>query len=148
MGCSPSLVLGALLREKELDPVGCRCLFWGYCCTTAGLRSRLSWSCGELTVRYRAASQRSLVLKRLSGEESACQCRRHRFHPCPGKIPWRRKWQPTPVFLPRKSHGQRSLVSMGSQRVGHDEQLHSLYLLSYQGSPVLLYCLGQIICIL
>ena len=27
-----------------------------------------------------------------------------------GKIPWRRKWQPTPVFLPEKSHGQRSLV--------------------------------------
>ena len=35
-----------------------------------------------------------------------------------GKIPWRRKWQPTLVFLPGKSHGQRSLV--GSQRVGHD----------------------------
>ena len=29
------------------------------------------------------------------------------------KIPWRRKWQPTPVFLPRKSHGQRSLVGYG-----------------------------------
>ena len=28
----------------------------------------------------------------------------------PGKIPWRRKWQPTPVFLPGKSHGQRSLL--------------------------------------
>ena len=27
-----------------------------------------------------------------------------------GKIPWRRAWQPTPVFLPRESHGQRSLV--------------------------------------
>ena len=36
---------------------------------------------------------------------------------------WRRKWQPTPVFLPGKSHGRRNLVgykSMGSQRVGHD----------------------------
>ena len=28
-----------------------------------------------------------------------------------GKIPWRRKWQPTPVFVPEKSHGQRNLVS-------------------------------------
>jgi len=28
-----------------------------------------------------------------------------------GKIPWRRAWQPTPVFLPGESHGQRSLVS-------------------------------------
>ena len=39
-----------------------------------------------------------------------------------GKIPWRKAWQPTPVFLPDKSHGQRSLValwSIGSQRVGH-----------------------------
>ena len=34
--------------------------------------------------------------------------------------PWRRKRQPTPELLPRKSHGRRSLVSMGSQRVGHD----------------------------
>ena len=31
-------------------------------------------------------------------------------HPLIGKIPWRRKWQPTPVFLPRASHGQRSLM--------------------------------------
>ncbi|CAI9166511.1 unnamed protein product [Rangifer tarandus platyrhynchus] len=46
----------------------------------------------------------------LGGKESAYQCRRHRFDPWVGKIPWRRKWQPTPVFLPGKSHGQRSLV--------------------------------------
>ena len=40
-----------------------------------------------------------------------------------GRSPWRRKWQPTPVFLPGKSHGWRSPVGlqlMGSQRVGHD----------------------------
>ena len=37
-------------------------------------------------------------------------CRRPRFNLWVGKIPWRRKWQPTPVFLPGKSHGQRSLV--------------------------------------
>ena len=40
----------------------------------------------------------------------ACQCRRHGFNPWVGKIPWRRKWQPTPVFLPGESHGQRSLA--------------------------------------
>ena len=48
-----------------------------------------------------------------SGEESTCQCRRHRrpgFSLWVGMIPWRRKWQPTPVFLPGKFHGQRSLV--------------------------------------
>ena len=36
-----------------------------------------------------------------------------------GKIPWRREWQPTPVFLPGEFHGQRSLADyVGSQRVG------------------------------
>jgi len=42
-----------------------------------------------------------------------CQCRRHKrcgFNPWIGKIPWRRKWQPTPVFVPGESRGQRSLV--------------------------------------
>ena len=37
-------------------------------------------------------------------------CRRHGFDPWVGKIPWRRKWLPTPVFLPGRSHRQRSLV--------------------------------------
>ena len=46
----------------------------------------------------------------LRGKESACQYKRHRFDPWVGKIPWRRKWQPTQVFLPRKSHGHWSLV--------------------------------------
>ena len=35
---------------------------------------------------------------------------RHRFDPWVGKIPWRRAWQPTLVFLPREFHGQRSLA--------------------------------------
>ena len=34
-------------------------------------------------------------------------CRRWGFNPCIGKIPWRRKWQSTPVILPVESHGQR-----------------------------------------
>ena len=45
----------------------------------------------------------------LSGKEPACQWRRCRFDPWVRKIPWRSKWQPTPVFLPGKSHGQSSL---------------------------------------
>ena len=47
------------------------------------------------------------------GKEPACQCRRCKrcwFDPWVGKMPWRRKWQPTPASLPGKSHGQRSLV--------------------------------------
>ena len=71
-----------------------------------------------------------LVLSRVSrdfsggsdGKESACQCRsyrRHRFDPWVRKIPWSRKWQTTPVFLPGKSHGQRSLASYSPW--GHNE---------------------------
>ena len=45
----------------------------------------------------------------LSGKESACQCGRRMFDPWVGKIPQRRKWQATAVFLPAKSHGQRNL---------------------------------------
>ena len=48
-----------------------------------------------------------------SDKESACQSRRqkrHRFNTWVGKIPWRRKWQPTPAFLPENFHGQRSLA--------------------------------------
>ena len=36
------------------------------------------------------------------------QCRRPEFDPWVRKIPWRREWQPTPVFLPGEFHGQRS----------------------------------------
>ena len=49
----------------------------------------------------------------LSGKESTCQCgrgKRYWFDLWVGEIPWRRKWQPTPVFLPGKFHGQRSLA--------------------------------------
>ena len=44
-----------------------------------------------------------------SGKEPVCQGRRPGFDPWVRKIPWRRKWQPTSVFLPGKFHGQRSL---------------------------------------
>ena len=54
--------------------------------------------------------QQSGLPRQFSGKESACQCRRCGFYPCVGKIPWRRKWQSTLVFLPGKSHGERSLV--------------------------------------
>ena len=42
-----------------------------------------------------------------SGKETTCQCGRCGFDPWMGKIPWRRAWKPTPVFLPGGSHGQR-----------------------------------------
>ena len=41
----------------------------------------------------------------LRGKESTCQCKRRGFDPWVRKIPWRRKWQPTPVFLPGTEDG-------------------------------------------
>ena len=62
-------------------------------------------------------------LRWLSGKESSCQCRSLGFDPWVGKIPCRRKWQPTPVFLPGKSRGQKNLEGYrlwAHERVGHD----------------------------
>ena len=59
----------------------------------------------------------------LSGKESACQAGDMGSSPRLGRFPWRRKWQPTAVFLPGKSHGQRSLVgysSCGHKKIEHD----------------------------
>ena len=59
-------------------------------------------------------------------KESACRCRRCkrcRFNPRVRNVPWRSRWQPTPVFLPGKPQWTEEpgrLQSMGSQRVGHD----------------------------
>ena len=51
------------------------------------------------------------------------------FDPWVRKIPWRRKWQPTPVFLPGESHGQRNLVGpWGRKESDTTEWLHSLIL--------------------
>ena len=55
--------------------------------------------------------------------------RRPGFDPWIGKISWRRAWQPTPVFLPRESHGQRSLVGYSPQGCKESDTLsdsHSL----------------------
>ena len=61
----------------------------------------------------------------LSSKESTYRrCRRWWFDPWAAKLPWKRKWQLTPVFLPGKRHGQRSLsmsgYSDGVTQVGHD----------------------------
>ena len=69
----------------------------------------------------------------LRGKESSCQFRRCGLDPWIGKIPWKRKWQTIPLFLPGKFHGQRSLVgynSWGRKRVRHNlatkQQQHSV----------------------
>ena len=61
------------------------------------------------------------------GKESGLQCGRLRFNSWVGMNPWRRKWQPTPIFLCGKFHGQRSLACfspMGLPRVRHTQRLN------------------------
>ena len=94
------------------------------------------WGCNELDtteqLNWTKLNHRSGLSWWLSGKESTWQCRRIRFDTWIMKIPWRRKWQPTPVFLPEQSHGQRSLADCslwGSKRVRHNlvtKQQHSL----------------------
>ena len=78
----------------------------------------------------------------VSGKEPTCQCKRYKrrgFNPWVRKIPWRRAWQPTPVFLPRESHGQRNLTDYSpwgckeldtTEETWHSEMwidMHALY---------------------
>ena len=78
-----------------------------------GLQSMGSHSRTRLKQLNSSSSKHSELPRWLSGKEFTCQWeryRRHWFDPWVGKIPWRKKWQPAPVFLPGKSHGQRRLA--------------------------------------
>ena len=55
--------------------------------------------------------------------KAACQYRKHGFDSRVGEIPWRRKWQPTLVFLPGKSHRQRSLAGYSPWGCKDSDQL-------------------------
>ena len=71
----------------------------------------------------------------LIGKESTCQCRRCGFDHWVGKILWRKKWQPTPVFLPAKFHGQRSLAGYspwGNKESDTTERLNMLVGCAYR----------------
>ena len=74
-----------------------------------------------------AASRVAQMVKRLPAMQET------RFDPWVGKIPWRRKWQPTPVLLPGKFHGWRSLVGYSPQ--GHKEldTTEWLHLMTHHG---------------
>ena len=63
------------------------------------------------------ASQLALMVK--NPPTNARDIKRRRFNPRVREIPWRRKWQPTPLFLPGESFGQRSLVDYSPW--GHKE---------------------------
>ena len=73
-------------------------------------------------VAYWAPTDVGLLPWQLRRQSVCLQFGRPRFDPWVRKIPWRRKWQSTAVFLPGKSHGFRSLVgySPWGRRVGHD----------------------------
>ena len=63
------------------------------------------------------------------GKSVCLQCGRPGLDPWVGKIPWIRKWQPTPVLFPGKSHGWRSLVGYspwGHKELDTTKQLHSV----------------------
>ena len=65
-----------------------------------------------------------------SGKEHACQCRRlqrHGFNPQVGKIPWRRAWQPSPVFLPGESQAQRKLAGYSAQSCKESDTTEATY---------------------
>ena len=129
------VVVSYKLQFLCTGPCGCRHIFNGNLwrtCSVLGDATRPFSNCGEakmcllvLLVGFLSGS---------SGKEPARQHRRHKRHgfdPWVGKIPWRRKWQLTPVFLPGKSHGWRSLVGYspwGHKESDMTEQLHNYYL--------------------
>ena len=83
-----------------------------------------------------------------SDKECACQCRRCGFDRV-RKIPWRRKWQPTAIFLPAEAHGLRNLEGYslwGCKRVGKQLSMHAWYLnqgLLISDSMFLKHCIRQ-----
>ena len=84
----------------------------------------------------------------LNSKESTCQCRSCKLDTSVRKIPWRRKWKPTPIFLPGESHGRRSMVGSspwGRKESGTTERLHFHFSLSCigegNGNPLQCSCL-------
>ena len=61
---------------------------------------------------------------------------RDAFHPWVRKIPWRRAWQPTPVFLPGESHGQRSLVGYSTRGCKESDTSESTHACMLHWAPL------------
>ena len=78
--------------------------------TQEGVLVNVTWS------GFPLCSQASLVAQMV---KNLPQYRRPGFNPWMGRIPWRREWRPTPVFLPEEFHGQRNLA--GYSPWGHKE---------------------------
>ena len=95
--------------------------------TIAQRKGGIKWKYVAEQFLYYTRRRVILLLSWLSGKESVCQClsvQEAQVQSLGQKDLWRRKWQPIPVFLPGKSHGQRGLAgytqSMGSQRIERD----------------------------
>ena len=82
------------------------------------LLSQPHWPFSALEHSYNLIAHQ---LKRLS------PCGRHGFDTWVRRIPWRRKWQATPVFLPEESHGQRNLVGYSCKESDMTEWLHFIH---------------------
>ena len=106
-------------KKRSIVPLGEYCSCLEVTNTSKNPGTKILRGCRLL---WQLPRQSERASRWLSGKESACQCRRHRrcgFHPWVGKMPWRRKWQPTPVFSPGKFHRLRSLA--GCSLRGHKE---------------------------
>ena len=90
--------------SRPRDRTGVSCIVGGFF---------TSWAVREAH-RYWGPAQLIGLPRWFSGKDSACQGRKHRFDPWVSKVPWSRKWPPTPVFLLEKSPGQRSLTGYSS----------------------------------
>ena len=88
--------------------------FWATLKLDGRWSSNLSYRVSVVTDRIRGFRRKMWSFPTgTSPKEPTCQCRRQKrcwFDLCVGKIPWRRAWQPAPVFLPGKVYGQRSLA--------------------------------------
>ena len=101
--------------------VGCHAPLQGIFPTqrsSLSLQCLLHWQAGSLLLKPREKLQESIQVA-INGSDGKknihLQCGRPRFYPWVGKIPWRREWQPTPVFLPGEFYGQRSLAGYSPQ---------------------------------
>ena len=86
-----------------------QCAFWKLGRTDKQLKYRV----GPMEKNQTTCEGEGGLCRWCSGQESACHCRRHkrcRFDPWVWKIPQRREWQPIPVFLSGKFHGQKGLA--------------------------------------
>ena len=73
-------------------------------------------------------------------KKTCLQCGKSRFNPWVGKIPWRREWLPTPVFLSGESHGQRILAGYsrwGCKETDRTKRLTFIYLVTLYPTTLL-----------